>query len=294
MSDVRPFLRWAGGKTQLLPELRRRIPSDFARYFEPFAGGAALFFDLVATAHKIERGEKTDDVGLKLAGSEPVAFLNDSNRRLAVTYRAIRDGVEQVVDRLCDFEREYRTHGTHFYYEARRRIADETASEEVAALVIFLNKTCFNGLWRVNGDGGFNVPAGKFKNPPTICDEENLRACARSLASVAIWSEDFSCIDRECRPGDFVYFDPPYWPVSASSNFTAYTKESFGPKEQTRLRDLALDLKRRGVKVLLSNADVPPIRDLYAHGFNVERVEARRAINSKSDGRGSVGEVLIT
>ena len=164
---------------------------------------------------------------------------------------------------------------------------------ERAARFIFLNKAGFNGLYRVNKSGGFNVPAGKFKSPPMICDEENLRACSAALQGVAIWNASFDAIDREAVPGDFVYFDPPYWPVSASADFTAYTKEPFGPAEQERLRDLALSLKRCGVHVLLSNADVPPVRKLYAKGFTIERVEARRAINSDASKRGSVGELLI-
>lgn len=283
---ARPFVKWAGGKTQLLPELRRRIPSDFNRYIEPFVGGGALFFDLATPM-----GTRVGDPCAGIGGAKVI--LNDSNKWLAATYKAIRDIPASVINCLKMHEHDYTHEGADHYYKIRNG-PRATESAWIAADFIFLNKAGFNGLFRVNKSGVFNVPAGKFKKQPTICDEENLRAVSLALQGVGIWSEGFECIQRECVPGDFVYFDPPYWPVSASSDFTAYTKEPFGPAEQERLRDLALDLKRRDVRVLLSNADVEPVRKLYAKGFTVERVEARRAINSDASKRGSVGELLIT
>jgi DNA adenine methylase len=218
-------------------------------------------------------------------------FLNDSNAWLTSTYKAIGSNVNGVITLLKAHEISYRERGTDHYYEVRKRAP--TLIIDVAADFIFLNKTCFNGLFRVNRAGDFNVPAGKFKSPPTICDEENLCAASRALQGVTITSDDFEVACRDAEAGDFVYFDPPYWPVSTTSNFTAYGKDPFGPNSQWRLRELALRLKKRGVKVLLSNADVPEVHDLYA-GFNIERVEARRSINSKGGKRGAVGEVLIT
>lgn len=269
-----PFIKWAGGKTQLLPELATRIPTRFARYWEPFVGGGALFFAL--------RGQIPGPI-----------LLNDSNKWLAATYRAIRDVPGSVIAYLKEYAAEYRARGADFYYDVRKR--NRILLADQAAALIFLNKTGFNGLFRVNQGGDFNVPHGKRSSPPLICDAENLHAVSAALQGVGIQSEDFetSC-GRDAEPGDFLYFDPPYWPVSASSDFTAYTKEPFGPKEQTRLRDLALTLKRRGCSVLLSNADVPPVRELYAEGFKIERVEARRNINSDGAKRGTVGELLIS
>ena len=289
-----PFIKWAGGKTQLLPELRRRVPvagpilgghqpADFGRYWEPFVGAGAMLFDLA------------DRFGLEhLVGEQQTwATINDSNAWLTTTYKAIRSNVRGVVAYLKEYEASYRKRGAEFYYEVRKRPHAALLVDQ-AATFIFLNKTCFNGLFRVNRGGDFNVPHGKRASPPLICDVENLYAVSRVLQHVAIQTGDFaSCCEREAEPGDFLYFDCPYWPVCASSDFTAYTKEPFGPAEQTRLRDLALKLKARGCHVLLSNADVPPVRALYAEGFTVERVEARRNINSDGAKRGNVGELLI-
>jgi DNA adenine methylase len=281
-----PFLKWAGSKRQLLLELHRRIPSDFGRYFEPFVGGGALFFSLR------DMGRRVGDPCTGIGGCDVI--LNDSNRWLIETYRAIRDNVNGVIKFLHGYEEHYRKDGEKFYYIVRKNAP--TLLADRAAAFIFLNKTGFNGLFRVNKSGDFNVPHGKRASMPMICDEDNLRACSEALQGVATVHDDFGGLAAAGRAdkGDFVYFDCPYWPVSASADFTAYTKEPFGPSEQMRLRNLALTLKRRGVHVLLSNADVEPVRALYAKGFTVERVEARRAINSDASKRGSVGEVLIT
>ena len=280
---ARPVIKWAGGKTQLLPELRRRVPSDFGRYWEPFVGGGAMLFDM------LQQGRTADSYS---AGCTE-ATINDSNGWLTATYRAIRDNVTGVIAYLKEYEAQYRKRGAEFYYEVRKR--NPMLLVDQAAAFIFLNKTGFNGLFRVNKAGDFNVPHGKRASVPLICDAENLHLVSRALEHVFIESGDFEVCCAGVKSGDFVYFDPPYVPVSASSDFTAYTKEPFGPTEQERLRDLALRLKKRGAHVLLSNADVPYVRDLYPNGlFIIERVEARRAINSDASKRGVVGEVLIT
>lgn len=281
---ARPPIKWAGGKTQLLPELLKRVPKTFGQYWEPFAGGAALLFEL-------------HNLGWPTMPRAPIvehwATINDSNAWLVATYLAIRDNIRGVVSFLKEYEAEYRKRGAEFYYEVRRRPHSSLLAAQ-GATFIFLNKTGYNGLFRVNRGGDFNVPHGKRAGEVTICDAENLYAVSRALQRVRIQRVDFSnCCGREAVPGDFVYFDPPYVPVSASSNFTAYTKEPFGPTDQTRLRDLARDLKRRGVHVLLSNADVPLVHELYDSDFAIERVSARRNINSKGGKRGAVGELLI-
>lgn len=278
-----PFIKWAGGKTQLLPELRKRASRDFSHYREPFLGGAAFFFDIAASDPRVWEHNAAEH--------KPWATLSDSNEWLVATYRAIRDNVAGVITYLKEYEAEYRKRGAEFFYEVRKR--QPVLPADQAAAFIFLNKTGFNGLFRVNKDGGFNVPHGKRSSPPLICDAENLYAVSYVLQHVAIQSGDFTSLEREAQEGDFVYFDPPYWPASVSADFTAYTREPFGPAEQETLRDLALSLKKRGVAVLLSNADVPPIRALYKD-FTIEQVQVRRNINSNASKRGSVAEVIIS
>lgn len=273
---ARPFVKWAGGKTALLPELDVHAPERFGRYFEPFVGGGAFFFHLAARMPP-QRGVW--------------AILGDRNKALITTYKCIRTDVHEVVTQLFLHERSHTRRKEKFYYDLR---ADEpTDAYEVAARFVALNKLCFNGLYRVNRLGKYNVPYGKWKSAPTVCDEINLCAVARVLKGAALDHGDFEEIVLTAARGDFVYFDPPYIPVSATSNFTAYAKEPFGPLEQERLRDCALRLKRKGVRVLLSNADVPLARKLYARGFDLRRVESRRGINSNTGKRGLVGELLV-
>lgn len=263
---ARPFLKWVGGKRQLLPDLRARMPASYGRYFEPFMGGAALFFDVA----RID------------------AVLGDANTRLVRTYRAVRDDVEGVIAALeeYDYDREV--------YEAARRIdVDALPDVGVAAWFIFVNKAGFNGLYRVNRAGRFNVPFGRYTNP-TICDAENLRACSAALQGVHLRAGDFVETVLDAKEGDFVYFDPPYVPLSATSSFTGYDAGGFGAEAQVRLRDVAFALLARGVHVLVSNSSSGLVRELYGPtAFRVEEVSARRAVNSKADRRGAIKEVLI-
>lgn len=262
--DVRPFLKWAGGKRQLLPELRKHVPASYGRYFEPFVGAGALFFAL----------QPRD------------AVLGDVNRRLVRTYKGVRDRVGDVVKRL----RTYR-HDRDFYYELRELDVDRKTDAAVAAWFIYLNKTGYNGLYRVNRDNRFNVPFGRYTNPG-ICQEDLLRACSATLARAELREGDFEAAVRDARRGDFVYFDPPYVPLSATSSFTSYTSGGFGPEDQARLRDVAWRLRQRGVHVLLSNSSAPGVRDLY-RDFDVVEVAATRNVNSRARGRGAVAELLI-
>ena len=226
---ARPFVKWVGGKRQLLPRLLPHVPQRFGRYFEPFVGGGALFFSL----------------------APEFAALNDGNARLVRTYRTIRDRVEDVVALLRTYP-----HDRDFFMSLRAVDIDAGTDVEVAAWFIYLNRTAFNGLYRVNSRGGFNVPFGRYKNP-TICDAENLRACAAILKGASITHGDFEAVVADAHPGDFVYFDPPYVPLTATSDFTSYTAEGFTDADQVRLRDVALRLKAGGVAVMLSNSGAP-------------------------------------
>jgi DNA adenine methylase len=264
-ASARPFVKWAGGKRQLLPELLRRCPPAFGRYFEPFLGGGALFFALRPRE----------------------ATLADVNARLIRTYEGIRDDVDGVIGLLSGYR-----HDEAFFYEMREWDIDTRSDAEVAAWFIYLNKTGYNGLYRVNKGDRFNVPFGRYDNP-TICDPPLLRACSAALRGAHLVVEDFEPVARRAKEGDFVYFDPPYAPLSATSSFTSYTSTGFGPEQQTLLRDLALDLKRRGVQVLLSNSATPFVRELYGEGFDVREVSATRMVNSKASGRGAITELLI-
>ncbi len=263
----RPFLKWAGGKGFSLPFIDRFLPETFGTYHEPFVGGGALFFHL-----KPRR-----------------AVLTDRNERLIRAYRGIRDDVDAVIEMLADLERE---HCKELFLDLRGWPIDEGDDVDVAAWMIYLNKAGFNGLYRVNRRNQFNVPFGN--NPhATICDRDNLRACAGLLGGARLDDDGFeSVLERAC-PGDLVYLDPPYAPVSSTAYFTSYTKGGFGGGDQERLADVARQLKRRGVHVLLSNSDTPEIRDLYRDDFEIHQVRVPRSINAKTTGRGKVSELLI-
>jgi DNA adenine methylase len=261
-------LKWAGGKGRLLPELLARVPPTFEAYHEPFIGGGALFFALAAQG-RIGR-----------------AYLSDANESLIDVYRALRDDVAGVIAALGQhrYERDY-------YYAVRAQNPAGLSLPEQAARIIYLNKTCYNGLYRENQSGRFNVPFGRYKNP-TICDEPNLRAASAVLQGVDIACRHFTSVLDYAKEGDFVYFDPPYVPLSPTANFTAYNRHGFGPNDQRRLRDTFAALAERGVPVMLSNSDTPFVRELYA-GFRVEQLFAARAVNSKPSARGKVAEVVV-
>lgn len=266
---ARPFFKTAGGKTSSLPELMNFFPPRFKGvYYEPFVGGGALFFRLSSSG---------------LIGA---ASLGDTNPFLTRTYKHIRDSVNEVIGWLKPMR-----YDKEEFLEARRRLKVFDGAE-LAALTIYLNKTCFNGLWRTNKKGEFNVPIGRYTNP-TICDEDGLRRCSAALKQADVSCVDFRTLAEQTEKGDFVYFDPPYWPTSATANFTAYGKDGFSKADQERLRVHADELDRRGVTVVLSNADMPDVRRLY-RGWKIHRVEVARAINSKAGKRGKVGELIIS
>jgi DNA adenine methylase len=261
----RPFVKWAGGKRQLLPELLSHAPRKFGRYFEPFVGGGALFFAL----------------------SPANAVLADVNERLIRTYKGVRNHVEEVIALLSSYP-----HDEKFFYELRELDIDPHSDAKVAAWFIYLNKIGFNGLYRVNRKDRFNVPFGRHRNP-TICDQATLRACSAALQSADLRVADFEDVVAEAQRGDLVYFDPPYVPLSVTSNFTAYSKDKFDRAGQIRLRDAALVLKRRGVHVLLSNSSAELVRSLYGSEFETIEVSATRLVNSKANRRGAITELVI-
>jgi DNA adenine methylase len=219
---------------------------------------------------------------------EDEGVLSDANPDLAITYRVVKDDVDSLIEAL----------GEHYYdkdhyYEVRARDPKTMSPAARAARMIFMNRTGFNGLYRVNKSGRFNVPFGRYDNP-TICDAVRIRRCAEALRGVSIEHRDFLAVGDQAVAGDFVYFDPPYVPLSASSNFTSYTRNGFTLDDQVRLRDLARDLHARGVHVLLSNSSAPKVYELYDSGFGLREVLVGRAINSKGGGRGKVAELLIS
>jgi len=273
---VTPFVKWAGGKSQLLEQFESLFPTRFSRYVEPFVGGGAVFFHLFN--HRfITNG----------------AVLNDLNQELMNCYKVIQDQVEELIEELYRHE-PHKTEESYFY-EIREwdRKPDFNARSptEQAARTIFLNRTCYNGLCRVNGKGQFNVPFGRYKNP-RVCDKETLRAVNQALQGIELYSEDFEkCVERAKR-GDFVYLDPPYHPLSATASFTSYTKEDFTKDDQARLAEVFRQLDERGCQIMLSNSCTPFIRKLY-DGYRQEQVTARRAISCKGDGRSGVSELVI-
>ena len=246
------------------------VPDGLDRhpYHEPFVGGGALFFAL----------------------SPKKAMLSDNNLRLIRTYLGVRDRLDALIDLLGVYKKK---HSPAFFQSMREVKVDALRDNaKVAAWMIYLNKTAFNGLYRVNSRNLFNVPFGRYANP-AICDARNLRACSAALQAVDIAHRDFVSVLDHARKGDFVYFDPPYVPLSATSSFTSYTSDGFEPSDQIRLRDVAVELKKRGVRVLLSNSGAGFVREIYDKDFEIEQVQASRLVNCKAAGRGKITELII-
>lgn len=264
-----PIIKWVGGKTKLLPELLARMPERFNNYYEPFIGGAALFFRVAPQR----------------------AVLNDFNADLVGLYTAVKRDVASVIRQL---EKHRTAHSEAHYYETRTRWNDRElawTSAERAATFIYLNKTCFNGLWRVNRSGDFNVPIGRYVDPP-ICVPDALRSAQAVLAGAELRRGDYRTAIADAKKGDFVYFDPPYDPITPTANFTSYTESEFGQTQQRELAETAKMLAGKGVHVMLSNHDTPFVRSLYK-GFRIDRVKCSRAINSNASKRGDVDEVIV-
>jgi DNA adenine methylase len=298
LNTVRPLLKWAGGKRQLLPELRRFYPPEFGRYIEPFVGSGAVFFDLHSAGRLRDRE----------------AILIDSNADLIGCYETVRDAPDEVARVLDDLAAGHARGGPSHYYRVRdqqfnplrvrvrRDDGHMTYSPELAAMLIYLNRTGFNGLFRLNASGGFNVPAGRYERP-RISDREKLLRVAEALAApgVRLILGSFESALDVAAEGDFLYFDPPYAPLSATSNFTSYTSQRFSAGDQQRLQRVVFALVRRGCHVVLSNSTAAEIERLYdandearAAGLRAFRAPARRAVNSHAGRRGPVAEYVIT
>lgn len=287
---VQPVLKWAGGKRQLLDELYARFPDEYTHFHEPFFGGGALFFDL----------EPEDGT------------INDTNPRLVNFYEQVRDNPKALVDRLESFDdpesdpdpaRAYSETNhrgreiENYYYQQRalfnsRPYGDEFEPLEEAALLLYLNRTCYNGLYRENGSGGFNVPIGSYSNPDWV-QKERIRTVSRVLEDTEIFNRDFEYVVDHAEPGDLVYFDPPYEPMSPTASFTDYSAEGFGLEDQQRLLEVARELDENDVSVILSNSGV--MYNMYNDaGFFVEKEGATRAINSDATNRDEVDEIVAT
>lgn len=264
-----PVLKWAGGKRQLVPEILSRLPEKIETYFEPFVGGGAVFFAL----HNLRRFER--------------AVLGDKNPELVNLYLVLKHDVDGLIRALRKLEQR---HSESEYY--RVRAARPRSDAARAARVLYLNRTGFNGLYRVNRSGQFNVPFGRYVKP-SIVNEPRLRAAAAALADVEVVLADFEELCRRSRPGDAVYFDPPYLPLSATAGFAEYHADPFGPAEHARLARAFGELGRRRVATVLSNSDTPLTRELFA-GHDLCVVSVRRPINSVGSRRGGVGELLVT
>ncbi|MDR2245812.1 MAG: DNA adenine methylase [Treponema sp.] len=271
---IKPYLKWAGGKRQLLPEIKKYLPGDLHTYYEPFVGAGALFFEL----------------------QPQKAVINDSNTQLILTYRVIKENVEELLALLKEYKGK---NSSRFFYEMRNLDRDAGQFEalrdvEKAARLIFLNKTCFNGLYRVNSHGFFNVPYGRYKNP-AIYDENVLRQISNyfNAGDITILNTDFEKAVLSAGSGSFIYFDPPYHRQDKFS-FTEYQADGFGEEAQERLRDVIIRMTQCGAKCMVSNSDTEYIRKLYDSDiFDIICVQANRLINSDFTGRGAVHEVLI-
>ncbi|SHE99390.1 DNA adenine methylase [Desulfofundulus australicus DSM 11792] len=260
----RPPVKWAGGKSQLISQFEPLFPKEYSLYVEPFVGGGAVFFHLLP----------------------PRAVLIDSNDELINFYLVVRDDLEAL---LQDLKRHENT--AEYYYRIRALDPDQLTPVERASRFLYLNKTGYNGLWRVNSRGQHNVPFGRYKNPK-IVDEPNLRLVSGALKKAEIICDDFSQVLDCAAPGAFVYLDPPYHPLSETANFTSYTPDAFGEDDQRRLAEVFRELDRRGCLVMLSNSDTPFIRELYKN-YDIQVVYAKRAINCRADKRGPISELVI-
>ncbi|MCL6610184.1 MAG: DNA adenine methylase [Peptococcaceae bacterium] len=263
---AQPVIKWAGGKRQLIDRYREFFPARFNAYHEPFLGGGAVFFHLIP----------------------PVSFLSDSNEELINMYLVIQNKVDQLIEDLSRHKND-----RDYYYQIRSLDVRTLTDVQRASRLIYLNKTCYNGLYRVNRRGEFNVPFGKYKRPRFL-DVDSLLAANRVLQRAVLMAGDFEMVLENARPGDFVYLDPPYYPVSRTSGFTDFTDRSFSAKDHERLSRTFDELAGRGCLVMLSNSDTPFVRELYAgYRRGIISLTANRPINSRADKRGPVGELIV-
>lgn len=272
--EPKPFVKWAGGKRQLLPVIEKHVPSEFCCYFEPFLGGGAVMFYLLS---------KNPDLRCK---------VSDLNSDLILAYVTIRDRVDELISSLQSHAKNYHKNPDSYYYQIRD--SEPTSQIEKVSRLLFLNRTCFNGLYRVNSKGKFNVPLGRYSNP-NIVNEENLYAVSQFLQSkkISISCRDFATVLQDTKKGDFVYFDPPYQPVSKTANFTSYTNKDFTYEDLEKLVRVSEKLADKGCKVMHSNSNSKEVRQLFSKDWKIIEISANRAINSDSTKRTGQTELLI-
>ena len=267
MGNVRPVLKWAGGKSQLIPNLEGKMPANYNRYFEPFFGGGALFFHL----------------------KPQLSVISDSNEELIVLYQTLVSKVEEVIELLKSYPND-----KDFFYSMREMDREEKRLSDVerSARTVYLNKTCFNGLYRVNRKGEFNTPFGNYKNP-TICDEENLREASKMLNQAQIICGDYSdVLLKNAKKDDFIFLDPPYIPISENSDFKRYTKEQFGIEDHHKLKQVVNELHERECFIILTNSNHPTVIEQYKE-YQIEIVKTKRNINCKGELR-SGEDIIVT
>lgn len=275
MNKARPFLKWVGGKGRVIPQLEKFFPETYNNFYEPFVGGGAVFFDL-----NIKK-----------------ATINDINANLIGLYINIRDNLEPLIGLLTDLQSQYHdldeTAQKDLFYQLRDEYNSikDTTSLRKSSLLVFLNKTCFNGMYRENQSGEYNVPFGKHRKP-TICDDTNLRYVSKTLQNTSILSGSYINAVKDAKNGDFIYLDPPYYPLNSTSSFTSYSEGDFVEQDQVNLKELVDDLTKRGCKVMVSNSYVPFIRNLYKD-YRQEVIHVGRAINAVGSGRGKIKEIVI-
>lgn len=267
---VPTFVKWAGGKTQLLSQFEKFFPPQFNRYYEPFLGSGAVFFYL------------------RNLYPEKEFFLSDNNAELINCYEIVKNELEKLLDLL---KKHRSKHNKEYYYTQRNMNTNNLSKIESAARFIYLNKTCFNGLFRVNSKGKFNVPIGSYKNP-SIFKEKDLIKAHKLLQDVTLKTMHFEDIINFALPDDFIYFDPPYYPLSPTSRFTSYTSTSFSEKDQQRLAEVYRQLDKKGCLLMLSNSYSNFILELYSD-YRIEKVSAKRMINCNGNGRGAIAEAVI-
>ena len=265
----KPFIKWAGGKRQLIKELIKLLPANYNRYFEPFIGGGALFFAI----------------------QPKNAYISDINPELINLYNVVKNDVDLLINDLIKYK------NTEDYFYKIRNLDIKPSYKKFskvrkASRFIYLNKTCYNGLYRTNSKGYFNVPFGSYKNP-NIIDKQNLKACSELLKKTEIVSSHFLAIENEIKTGDFVYFDPPYIPINKTSSFTKYYKDDFNIDEQIKLKELCDRLTKKNIYFMLSNSYSKLILNLYKQ-YNIKKIKATRTINSKANKRGAINELIIT
>jgi len=274
-ASPKPFVKWAGGKRQLIPQIEKHLPEKFSSYFEPFLGGGALLFHLLS-----------ENKNLK-------GYVSDLNSDLVLAYVTIRDNLNGLLKSLQKHSDNYFSDSKSYYYSVRE--SNPKSQIEKVSRLLFMNRTCFNGLYRVNSKGKFNVPLGRYSNP-NIVQEENLRSVNQFLNhnKIIIKCQDFSSTVEKAKKGDFVYFDPPYQPVSKTANFTSYTNGNFGLNDLKRLAKVSNQLAKKGVNVLLSNSSSKQVRELFSSKYwEINKIVANRAINSDSNKRTGHSELLI-